>query len=188
MIFFTSDSHYFHKNIIRYANRPFDSVEEMNRIMIDRWNSVVRTDDVVWHLGDFALGGQEKNLRTIVPQLNGTIHLILGNHDDVDAVEKAGVFASVQNAAHIYADNESVYLHHYACRVWPKSHRGGFMLYGHSHGELAPVARSLDVGVDAWDFTPVTMRQIKQRLDEQGLLDVFTPHHGRDHRTQDSVP
>lgn len=188
MIYYTSDSHYFHKNILKYAGRPFENVDAMNRALVERWNAVVKPEDTVWHLGDFALGGQEKNIRTIVPQLNGTIHLVLGNHDDPEAVAAAGQFASVQNAAHIYDGNDSVYLHHYACRVWPKSHRGGFMLFGHSHAELPPIARSLDVGVDAWDYTPTTMTQIKRRLAEAGLLDIFTPHHGRDHRTKDAAP
>lgn len=76
-----SDTHWHHKNIIEYCNRPFSSVEEMDNTMIKKWNSVVGKDDIVWHLGDFAMGTKEQ-ITQIVEQLNGRIYLILGNHDN----------------------------------------------------------------------------------------------------------
>lgn len=77
---YISDSHFNHNRIIDYCNRPFNSVEDMNETMIKRWNSVVKKDDIVWHLGDFALGDKEY-ITNIVNQLNGKIKLIKGNHD-----------------------------------------------------------------------------------------------------------
>lgn len=77
---FTSDTHFGHTNILEYEKeyRPFSSVEEMNETIIDRWNSVVRDTDIVWHLGDFCFG---KNNIRIAERLKGKKRLILGNHD-----------------------------------------------------------------------------------------------------------
>lgn len=80
-VFFTSDTHFFHQNIIRYCNRPFSSVEEMNEKLIEKWNNVVGKNDVVWHLGDFCFGRKE-NISEILPKLNGKINLVMGNHDN----------------------------------------------------------------------------------------------------------
>lgn len=79
-VFFTSDTHFNHTNIIQYCQRPFKSTDEMNEAMIDNWNSVVGEDDTVFHLGDFCLGGAEE-WNKILNRLNGRIYLILGNHD-----------------------------------------------------------------------------------------------------------
>ena len=79
-IFFTSDTHFGHTNIMKYCKRPFETVEEMDQTIIDNWNSVVRPEDIVFHLGDFGFCGSLR-LREIVDQLNGKIYLITGNHD-----------------------------------------------------------------------------------------------------------
>jgi calcineurin-like phosphoesterase family protein len=79
-VYITSDSHFFHKNIIQYENRPFGSVEEMNEVMIKNWNKVVSKEDKIFHLGDFAFSNKEKTLE-LVSKLNGYKILILGNHD-----------------------------------------------------------------------------------------------------------
>ena len=78
--FFTSDTHFNHANIIRFCNRPFKDVEQMNEVMIANWNSVIGKDDTVFHLGDFCLGGAAEWTK-ILDRLNGKIYLIMGNHD-----------------------------------------------------------------------------------------------------------
>lgn len=80
-IFVIADTHFNHENIIKYCNRPFKSVEEMNEAMIKNWNETVSNKDVVIHLGDFALGSKEK-AREIAGRLNGKKILVLGNHDN----------------------------------------------------------------------------------------------------------
>lgn len=79
MIFFSSDHHFYHNNIIRYCDRPFSSVEEMNESMIVSWNAVVSPDDTVFYLGDFSMAFRP--VETITPRLNGRKILIPGNHD-----------------------------------------------------------------------------------------------------------
>jgi len=79
-VYFTSDTHFSHKNIIEYCGRPFTDVEHMNAALVDAWNHTVSPDDTVYHLGDIALGGIPKTLE-IIRQLNGHKILIPGNHD-----------------------------------------------------------------------------------------------------------
>jgi calcineurin-like phosphoesterase family protein len=79
-IWFTSDTHFFHENVIKYCSRPYQNIEEMNSKLIDNWNSCVKKNDIVWHLGDFSFGSKD-NIRKILPRLNGRIRLIKGNHD-----------------------------------------------------------------------------------------------------------
>lgn len=79
-IFFTSDSHFGHKNVIQYCNRSYTSVEHMNASMVDSWNSVVKHGDIVYHLGDFSFMKEEATLE-VIKSLKGNITLIMGNHD-----------------------------------------------------------------------------------------------------------
>ena len=79
-IYFISDTHFSHQNIIEYCNRPFNNIDEMNEHMIYKWNSVISKDDIVYHLGDFMLDKKD-NLANIFNKLNGKIYLIKGNHD-----------------------------------------------------------------------------------------------------------
>ncbi len=77
-LFFTSDTHFNHTNILQYCNRPFKTVDQMNETIITNWNNVVGPDDVIFHLGDFCLGGAEE-WNKILDRLNGRIYLVLGN-------------------------------------------------------------------------------------------------------------
>ena len=79
-VFFTSDTHFYHGNIIRFCNRPFKDVDMMNETIISNWNNTVGQDDIVFHLGDFCLGGSAEWTR-MLDRLNGRIYLIMGNHD-----------------------------------------------------------------------------------------------------------
>ena len=170
-IFFTADNHFGHSNIIRHCARPFASALEMNEVMIERWNSVVKPKDQVYHLGDVSVLRPEKT-REILDRLNGKIYLIRGNHDKsaehklcCDRFEwiKDYYFLKLPN-------NISIALMHYAMRVWNKSHYGSWHLYAHSHGNLKipPELLCLDVGVDAWDFTPVSFEQVRGIMEEKG--------------------
>lgn len=112
-LFLTSDSHFNHVNIIKFCNRPFDSVEEMNETLISNWNNTVPKDGIVFHLGDFAFGGSEV-WHKILSRLNGQIHLILGNHDLKNFRQGyADSFASVQEQLTIDIGKKKVILTHF---------------------------------------------------------------------------
>ena len=93
-VFFTSDTHFNHTNIIRFCDRPFGSTEEMNEKLIGNWNSVVGPDDIVFHLGDFCLGGSAEWTK-VLDRLNGKIYLI------GDAIEGQYVAGNLHFAAAI---------------------------------------------------------------------------------------
>ena len=167
-IFFTADHHFGHTNIIKYANRPFASVEEMDAALIEVWNSRVTDDDLVYHLGDFTLGGINKMLR-YYQQLNGTIVIMQGNHDWRWIGEyrewEHGVIDMAPPLHTIEIDGHLVVMCHYAMRVWDRAHHGSFHIYGHSHGELPGVGRSMDIGVDTHpNYAPYTVGEVLDKL------------------------
>ena len=82
-IYVTSDTHFSHANIIKYCNRPYSSIEEMNQSLVENWNSVVNKNDLVIHLGDFAWGRTIQSIKQHLDKLNGNKILILGNHDSL---------------------------------------------------------------------------------------------------------
>lgn len=155
-LWFTSDLHFGHKNIIQYSKRPFENVDHMTEHLILEWNRCVKEDDTVWHLGDFAFLKEEEVLE-IIKQLNGRKHWILGNHDKV---LKKVLKKNPEHAVEVVQYQELTYrdqfivLNHYGQRVWNKSFHGAWHLYGHSHGTLAPYGKSVDVGVDCKEITP----------------------------------
>ncbi len=174
-VLFTSDTHFWHPKVLKEGKRPFANVDEMTEALVKNWNEVVTHDDDVWHLGDFALGDQSR-IPNVRYRLNGRIHLCWGNHDDRDLIEAGGWFDSVQDVGRITVGDDFVFLSHYAHRVWELSHKGSYHFYGHSHGRAPAIARSLDVGVDCWDFRPVTLAEVKARLKRLRLDDPMTGH------------
>lgn len=170
-IFFTSDTHYGHRGIIDMCQRPFFDLEDMDEGLIRRWNDRVRTNDVVYHLGDFTMGATAGRGREIFDRLSGRKHLIVGNHDR-DKVRKLPWASPPRDRLLLRHPEEKlpIVLDHYALRTWPGLHYGSIHLYGHSHGEMLGVGRSVDVGVDVWDFCPVTLAEIRPTLDRQQAM------------------
>jgi calcineurin-like phosphoesterase family protein len=159
-IWFTADHHFGHKRIIELANRPFSSVEEMDDVMIAKWNERVAPGDMVFHLGDFAFTDHTPYLR----RLNGEKRLAIGNHDHSNRVKKAKGWSTVDSLLHVTVEDTRLVLCHYALRVWNRSHHGALHLYGHSHGSLIGDSQSCDVGVDCWSFNPVSLDEIRAVL------------------------
>ena len=130
MKWITADTHFGHKNVIEYSNRPFDSVEEMDAELICRWNRVVGTHDTIYHLGDFALTTKKRKIE-ILKQLNGYKILIRGNHDKtISHCESVG-FDEVHDSLIV-----------------------GNCLMKHVGFKHIPV---LNVGVDNWDYYPIPL-------------------------------
>lgn len=161
-VFFTSDTHFGDAHVIARSRRPFASVSEMNEAMTARWNEVVGAQDDVWHLGDFGSARSGSDLTRLFDALAGRKHLIIGNNDPPATRGLAG-WASVQHYAEIEVNGMHLVLCHYPFRTWNGMYRGAWNLHGHSHGQLKKLTRQADVGVDAWDFRPVTFAQIKGR-------------------------
>ena len=170
MKFFTGDQHFNHKTIIEACERPFKNVWAMNAYMIDQWNKVVEKGDVVYHLGDFALPnkGDGMEVKEIVEQLHGQIHLIKGNHDDKNLKLFKNLFVKIVSLEYIKIDyinkkqrsRQKIMLCHYPMLSWRTSHHGSWHLHGHVHGRMAIRRGCLDIGVDATNFIPISEEEI----------------------------
>lgn len=154
-IWFTSDFHFGHFNIIRYCNRPFANAQVMDDSIAEGVNACVKPDDVLYFLGDFCLGRAEQVIAYRKRLACKTIHFIEGNHDKV-ARKQQHLFATWSVLSEINVAKQRIVLCHYAMRVWPHHAQGAWHLYGHSHGKLLDDSRSLsiDVGVDTHEFRP----------------------------------
>ena len=151
--FFTADQHFGHKNIINFCSRPFSSIEEMDEILIDNHNAVVSPEDTVVHAGDFTLiRNKDRVYRDYVQRLNGKHVFLEGSHDYWLKGDK-----NVKNIwGKEFADRVYVVVCHYAMRVWHRSHWNSWQLYGHSHGQLSPVGKQHDIGVDNNAYHPIS--------------------------------
>lgn len=176
-IWFTSDTHYWHKNIVKYCNRPYPSVEEMNADLIRRYNHKVQPDDTVWHLGDFAFCGKDKGVE-ILEQLNGHKNLVVGNHDYSLVKKVATFFDEIVDYKMLKVhmnfqadDGEIVQYHqpivmcHFPILSWDLMRHGSWHLHGHCHGTLPKTpALRLDVGVDCHNYYPINVEDIQNML------------------------
>ena len=172
-ILFTADQHWGHKNIIKHTRRPFGSLREMDETLIERWNARVKKQDTVYVIGDMVYG-PPKTMRPILDRLHGTIHLLIGDHDDTAQRPACrDRFASISPLLFVDVPDKDapkgqrlIVLCHWAFRVWRKRHWGSWHLYGHSHGKLPeePKSLSFDVGVDAWDFYPVSYEEVAAKM------------------------
>lgn len=164
MTYIISDTHFDHKNIIKYTNRPFESVEEMNKKMINNWNNTVDKSDKVFMLGDFAFANQDR-VKELVSQLNGLIVLVMGNHDRHRTASwwsECGFFQVVEYPI-IYKD------------FFILSHEPVLMndsmpyvnLHGHKHHiELKP-SYYYNVSVELHDYKPIELETLLQKLKEE---------------------
>lgn len=168
---FTSDTHYGHHNILRHAERPFSSVEEMGEAMISRWNEVIGPETTVYFLGDFTFYNDLDLAREILSRLPGRIHLILGNHDS-DKVVGLDRWESVSQYKTVNFHGQTIRLFHYPLYSWHGKWRQAWALCGHSHGLTRPAlpnrwegGQLLDVGVDVHGFRPISFLQVKEIMD-----------------------
>jgi calcineurin-like phosphoesterase family protein len=189
-IFFVSDTHWNHSNIIKFCNRPFKDVDEMNRKLIENWNNKVPEDGLVFHLGDFAWGGGYEAWKKIRNQLNGEIILIEGNHDRKNLVPTAReeLFKCVTWQMLIEIEGRKVLLNHYPFLCYAGVYRDPkslvYNLYGHVHsgpnGKGEDIERlkylfptQYDVGVDNNDYTPISWHEVEKKIGKQLLKYKF---------------
>ena len=162
MIYFTADTHFNHSNIIKFCNRPFENALEMNEAMIENWNKRVPSNGLVYHLGDFAFGDAGQ----IRDKLNGRIVLIKGSHEK-SAYLVRKKFEQITPLLEIDIDGNTIVLCHYSMRTWHKSHFNSWHLFGHSHGRLEGFGKSFDVGVDAWNFMPLSYEEVRDKMKDR---------------------
>lgn len=169
MIWFTADTHFGHANIIKYSNRPFKTVDEMNNVLIENINQVVKDNDILYHLGDWSFDTGEEYRHKVKCK---NIILILGNHDKR---LKKSLFKEVHpHRIEIVVNEQSIVLDHYAMKVWNKSHHGAWHLYGHSHGSLPddPNSLSFDVGVDCWNYWPISIDGVAEQMSKKTFIPI----------------
>lgn len=172
-IWFTSDTHLDHKKLDLLKRSFFSSVDHMNSVIIDNWNSVVKPNDTVYHLGDFAFSDHDPFLN----RMHGIKILLPGNHDNSKRLKKAKDWHSIEPPIkEIKVGDQVIVLCHYAMRTWHRSHHGTLHLYGHSHGNLPGDSQSCDVGVDVWDFKPVDLVSVMLRM-KSHVKRVEIDHH-----------
>jgi len=178
-LWFTSDTHFGHENIIRFCNRPFKNAAEMNAELIRRWNQAVPEDGVIFHLGDFAHGNASL-WNDILSRLHGTKYLILGNHD-MKSLRQGYMkwFQEISQQMTIRVGGQRIVLNHNPFLCYGGSYRDVWQLFGHVHSGPAshtgldhPRLKMLfplqyDVGVDNNDYRPVSFAEVKTKIDAQ---------------------
>ena len=177
-VWFTSDLHFWHKNICKYCDRPYNTIEEMNQGIIDNWNSIVKDDDIVFLLGDMGFCGIEK-LRPLMSQLKGKIYLIQGNHDsdkvvarlyEEDLIEDYFKMLEITIINDEECPNQQLTLCHFPMIDWYNKEKGSWMIHGHQHQLPHTPSCSVahwDVGLDKNDMFPVSFEQLKINITKQ---------------------
>lgn len=155
-IFFISDLHFNHNNIIKYCNRPYETVNEMNEDLIRRWNSVVGNDDTVWFLGDLGFGRKE-DVRSLVQRLNGHKKMIMGNHDRWKPKTYYEMGFEFVSPYPIIVKGFFVLSH---APIFTNTNSPFYNIYGHVHNEeiyQTETEHSRCVCVERQDYTPITI-------------------------------
>ena len=171
MIYFTADLHLGHKNIIKLCDRPFNSVEEMDKVLIANWNRKVKRNDTIYVVGDFIW--DKSDVKGYVERLNGNIILIVGNHDKWAKDEAIGrLFDKITNYEEVSLNSHQLTLCHYPMIEWKNSRkegtsRLGYLIYGHIHNNvkheyelLFNAQNALNAGVDINNFEPVSFDEL----------------------------
>jgi len=177
---FTSDHHFEHTNIIRLAERPFETIDEMHETMIRNWNARVLKGDEVYVLGDFYFGKRPERALELLRMLNGQKFLLKGNHDrKTDKWSEPFVWVRDYHEMTVLEPDgtkQKIVMGHYPFLEWNKGHRGSWNLHGHCHRKvpLDPKYRRLDVGVDGHDYSPWSYDEVKAAMKSRDDIDY---HH-----------
>lgn len=170
---FTSDEHYGHRNICELSGRPFASLEEMERELARRFNERVAADDLTIHIGDFSFYPLERT-RAILGSLNGEHRLVMGNHDRSAAWAVNAGFVTATYELSLLVDGHLVFARHvppselrgqdarqFTTKFDPPMPEGTTVrLCGHVHEHWKVRQGWVNVGVDRWNFAPVSLGEI----------------------------
>lgn len=168
-IFFASDIHAFHKNILKFEpiSRPFSCIEEMNEVIVDRWNAKVPNDAETYILGDVSFG-KLKDTVDFLNRLNGKKCLVIGNHDThflgkqefIDCFE-GRIFDILDHKI----NKKHYVMCHYPMLAWNRSHYGAVQLFGHLHSKWKGNRQQLNVGMDLWNLSPLEIGELPAILE-----------------------
>lgn len=160
MIYFISDTHFGHENILKYDNRPFATIEEHDQALLNNINSVLSPGDTLWHLGDVAWSQQK--YEWFVANLKGTIQYeqLRGNHDNRGSLP----WIRSSDVAEIKVDGHKIFMSHYPHLSWPNRYHGALHLFGHVHGMLQGVGRSMDVSANMIGYKPISATEVIQKF------------------------
>lgn len=156
-VFLISDTHFGHANIIKYAGRPFDSVEEMNEAMVDNWNSVVKQGDKVYHLGDVTMNSKSLD---ILSRLNGRKVLIRGNHDIQKLKFYTPHFYDIRGSHEL----DNFILTHIPVALEQSARYPQGNIHGHLHEKNMDNHWYINVSVEQINYTPIAFDDIRQRI------------------------
>ena len=162
-IWLTSDTHFFHENIIKYCGRPFSCAEEMNEVLVQNWNKVVKPGDKVYHLGDVWMGKASHGERSaLMNRLNGKKRLIVGNHDDIPYLSSGAWFEKVL-MWRVFREFNMVLTHvpiHQDSIQERIVLNGGVNVHGHTHNNGSPKGPYKCVCVELTNYTPVHIEEV----------------------------
>ena len=137
MNYYISDLHLLHENVLRFDNRPFETIENMQETIANNWNRKVTNGDTVYILGDVSMRGKKEDLISLVATLKGRKVLVKGNHDDVSDYRYQQLYYEIVDYKEIHdavdGQNYDLVLCHYPIFSWKKMGRGTILLYGHTH-------------------------------------------------------
>jgi len=176
--YFASDYHWGHNNVLKYDNRPFETIEDHDKYIVECHNKIVRPNDHLWFLGDLSLGDL-KEAELMLRDMNGIKHFIKGNHDHEDTIRlyhRCGIYHGEQLT--IVIDGQKIILNHCRMYAWPNSPHGSWNIHGHSHGTLdkVPWGKSIDVGINIRDYYPLSFGTISSLM---SLRDILITDHRR---------
>lgn len=158
MNWYTSDLHLSHINVISYCDRPYKNVHEMNQQLIKNWNSVVQEDDTVYVLGDVSMLGksQMEKLKSFIKQLKGNKILIMGNHDEMNPAQYVKI--GFNQVVYPFLETRSGWYAYHDPALATAIRNAELHLVGHVHQlfKLIPEKHMINVGVDVWDYYPVS--------------------------------
>lgn len=189
MIHFTSDNHFGHRNLIHHQPRPEfmingePDVDLMDRVMVERWNSKVALADIVYIIGD--LGWTKKALRNVLPQLNGQLILIPGNHDRdlLKTEDLRGRFEHIKCYSYYedHINGQHIIMSHFPIWEWNDIDQGSWHLHGHLHTRPHGISgKIMDVGADGNNLCPYSWDEVEQFMGKKEIRH----RHGREPKSR----
>lgn len=163
-LFVIGDTHFGHFNIIKHCNRPFSSLEEMDQVLIDNWNKVVKSSDTVIFLGDFAYKVNFSKFVYYTKSVNGIIHFVVGNHDKWSFVERSKRFESINEildlVVRVKGKDIPFLCSHYPFLSWKAENHGSIHLHGHSHDQRPSSSNRFNMSVEQHNYVPINIYDI----------------------------